>query len=166
MEDEITKIYGNKLRVRVCGILIENEKILMVKHEPMGETGVLWAPPGGGMDFGQSAEANLKREFREETGLETEIIRYLFINEYLTPPLHAIEVFFEVKRTGGVLQTGTDPEMDKKGQIIKKIQFLGSPELETIEKNQIHNIFSKISKPSEVLMVKGFFYNGSKAIFK
>ena len=65
-----------------------------------------------------------------------------------------------------MLNTGIDPEMYEKGQIIKKIQFLGSRELDGIGKNQIHNIFSKISKPSEVLMLKGFFYNGLEANFK
>ena len=73
----------------------------MARHDSLGETGILWAPPGGGMEFGQSVRDNLKREFREETGLTTEIIRYLFINEFLKPPLHAIEIFLEVKRDRG-----------------------------------------------------------------
>jgi len=166
MEDEIVKIFGNRLRVRVCGVLVEKERILMVQHQSIGATGTLWAPPGGGMDFGQPVQDNLKREFREETGLEIEITGFLFINEFLKPPLHAIEIFHEVKRTGGRLKTGIDPEMDEKGQIIKKIQFLGSGDLEAIGKNRIHNIFSKISKPTEVLMLKGFFYNGLQSIFK
>jgi len=165
MEDEIVKMFGNRLRVRVSGILIENSKVLMVLHEPMGETGRLWAPPGGGMEFGQSAEENLRREFREETGLETEVVRFLFINEFFKPPLHAIEIFFEVKPTGGLLKTGIDPEMHKKGQIIKKIQFLGARELEIAGKKQIHAIFSKLSVPSDVLLLSGYFYNGIKAIF-
>jgi 8-oxo-dGTP diphosphatase len=165
MEDQIVKMFGNRLRVRVCGILVEKGKILMVQHKSIGDTGILWAPPGGGMDFGQPVHDNLIREFREETGLEIEILRFLFINEFLKPPLHAIEIFFEVKRAGGRLNTGIDPEMDEKGQIIKKIQFLGSDDLEAIGKNRIHNIFSKISKPTDVLMLKGFFYNGLEAIF-
>jgi 8-oxo-dGTP diphosphatase len=166
MEGMVIKKFGNRLRVRVCGILIENDKILMILHEPMGKTGQLWAPPGGGMNFGQSMQDNLKREFREETGLEIEVKRFLFINEYLEPPLHAIEVFFEVGRTGGKLGTGTDPEMSKNGQIIKKIQFFGSKELASLGIYQVHSIFSTISKPSDVLLLKGIFYNGEGANFK
>jgi len=70
----------------------------MASHHSLGESGILWAPPGGGMDFGQSVEENLTREFREETGLKVEVKRFLFINEFLAVPLHAVELFFEVTR--------------------------------------------------------------------
>ena len=60
--ENIVKHFGNRLRVRVNGILIENERILMVKHVGLGETGYLWAPPGGGIEFGTSAPQNLERE--------------------------------------------------------------------------------------------------------
>lgn len=101
MEDinnEIVSSFGNKLRIRVCGICIEENKILLVRHHSIGQSGILWAPPGGGMVYGETSEAALVREFVEETGLDIQVEHFLCVNEYLTPPLHAIELFFMVKK--------------------------------------------------------------------
>ena len=51
----------------------------MVHHTALGKDGSLWAPPGGGMEYGESAHAALKREFMEETHLEIEVERFLFV---------------------------------------------------------------------------------------
>ena len=64
----------------------------------------------GGLQYGESMQECLKREFEEETGLQVKVKRFLFVNEFLQPPLHAVEFFFEVRITGGNLRTGTDPE--------------------------------------------------------
>ncbi|WP_332912478.1 NUDIX domain-containing protein [Algoriphagus boritolerans] len=96
-KDEISKEieakFGNQLRTRVNGILIEDNKLLMVKHQ-MGNGRILWSVPGGGMNYGSTAKDNLKREYLEETSLEIEVGKYLFVHEYLKPPLHAMEHFF------------------------------------------------------------------------
>ena len=76
---EIEAKFGNRLRSRVNGILIHDEKILMIKHL-MGNGKIMWSVPGGGMYFGQSAIVNLKREFFEETGLDIEVKDYLFVH--------------------------------------------------------------------------------------
>ena len=81
IRDTIVEQFGNKIRVRVCGICIENAKILLVKHHALTKSGEFWSPPGGGMDFGESAENNLKREFLEETGLVVDVEKFLFVHE-------------------------------------------------------------------------------------
>ena len=94
IEKEIIDKFGERIRVRACGICIEASKILMVKHLIVGKQDYLWAPPGGGMKFGESARECLKREFMEETGLDIRVGDFLFVNEFKDPPLHAIELFF------------------------------------------------------------------------
>src|SRR5688572_17010203 len=104
MESEIAKIYGNRLRVRVCGICWENDRLLLVNHQmPNGD---FWAPPGGGLEFGEEAADALKREFKEEANLDIDVGSYLFGCEFIRQPLHAIELFFDVKAVGGLLKTG------------------------------------------------------------
>ena len=157
LEREIMQKFGNRVRLRVCGICYENDQILMVKHSGLSIKGYLWAPPGGGVEFGSSIAINLIREFKEETGLEVEVEQFLFINEFLSPPLQAIELFFKVKRKSGSLKTGLDPEMGSKSQIIEEVKFFGKEELKKEQGPQIHSAFLGNKHPSQILNLKGYF---------
>jgi 8-oxo-dGTP pyrophosphatase MutT (NUDIX family) len=54
MSNQVHKIFGNKVRLRVCGICINNDGILLVNHRGLTQ-GDFWAPPGGGINFGETA---------------------------------------------------------------------------------------------------------------
>lgn len=127
MTQEIINQYGNKIRVRVCGICVQDDKILLVNHSGMNESGEFWSPPGGGLEFGESIEDCLKREFLEETNTVISVGKFLKINEFLKPPLHAIELYYEVKIESGNIKKGFDPEMEY--QIIEDIQWLSFEEV-------------------------------------
>lgn len=144
IENRIIEHFGNKVRVRVCGLCIEKEKILLVNHNSLNEQNEFWSPPGGGLEFGQSSSTNLKREFFEETGIVIEIGNFLFVHEHLNPPLHAIELFFQVKRIGGNLKVGTDPELIKDKQIIIDARFVSFEEIKKIGEYNLHQIFHNI----------------------
>lgn len=148
--------FGNQLRTRVNGILIENEKLLMVKHQ-MGNNRILWSVPGGGMNFGSSAIENLVREFLEETNLDIEVKRYLFVHEYLNPPLHAMEHFFEVKRINGSVKLGKDPELSGTDQILLEISWKSLDEIKNIPNESLHKVFWGIKSLSELGLWKGYF---------
>ena len=158
IRERIVEQFGNKLRIRVCGLCIEDEEILLVNHHSLNKNGDFWGPPGGGMDFGQSAEENLKREFIEETGLNIEIERFLFVHEYLSPPLHAIELVFKVKRIDGTLKIGLDPELQKDEQIIKNVQFIPFNKIISLGKENIHQMFINVHEISDIANLKGYFH--------
>ncbi len=156
--DQITQLYGNKLRVRVCGICLDDgNRILMVKHTGLGREGELWTPPGGGMEWGQSAPDNLEREFREETGLIVSAGEFLFIHEHLTGPLHAVELFFRVRQTGGSLKTGHDPEMHPDHQIIADVRFFHFDELKQLAPGKIHAMFAHYNTQDALINASGYF---------
>ena len=156
ISEEIKNIFGCQLRVRVCGICIENEKILLVCHKGLGREGELWGPPGGGLNFGETLEDCLKREFLEETGLEIIVNEFLFINELINKPLHAIEIFFLVNVTGGELQTGLEPEIEEK--IINAAKWLSETELNELSQYKKHNIFHVLKTFDEIRNGKGYFH--------
>lgn len=152
MEQEaINKLYGNQIRVRVCGICIENDKILLIKHTGLGN-GYLWAPPGGGLKFGEALHACLIREFLEETGLTITVEKFLFLNEFIQPPLHAVELFYAVKIVGGNLKLGSDPEMAVDKQILTDIRFFSWNEIKQEDSNKMHALFQKYQELEEIFL--------------
>jgi 8-oxo-dGTP diphosphatase len=156
MEREIVEAYGNHLRVRICGICIKENKILLIKHKNIGRAGYLWSPPGGGLKFGETVEACLKREFLEETHLSVKIERFLFAHEFVEPPLHAIELFFEVSIVEGKIGLGKDPEMQENKQILEEIAFLDYANLTQEPKECLHKVLQKISSINEILEIRSF----------
>jgi len=163
IEKEIKEKFGQRLRVRVNGIHIKNDQILMVKHR-MGEEKHFWNVPGGGMEYGTSATENLIREFKEETGLDVKVESFLFVHEYLEPPLHAIELFFEISAEKGEHYLGEDPELTKENQLLAEICYLGVEELDKIPKEEKHPLFWGIKSLNDVRIWKGNFNFGNKCI--
>lgn len=154
---DIETIYGNKVRIRCAGILIQDDNVLLVRHTGLGEKNILWSMPGGGMEFGEDITHTLQREFHEETGLHIEVSRFLFVYEYVSPPLHAVELYFEVKYTGGTLKTGYDPEVHEDKQHIMETKFVSFPELEIMDSAVKHEILRKVKTVDELLNLSGYF---------
>ena len=156
IEKEIADKFGERLRVRVNGILIEDDKILLIRHK-MSKIRSFWSVPGGGMHFGSHAVDNLKREFLEETGLIIGVRRFLYVHEFLEPPLHALEMFFEVYRDGGSLIKGVDPELSEGNQIIMDSAFMDIDELDKIQNHEKHRMFWELNSLNDVRIWKGYF---------
>lgn len=124
------KIFKNKIRLRVNGILEKDEAVLLVQLKSPVSGELIWMPPGGGIEFGESMKVGLKREFREETGLEVDPEHLVFVNELVNPPFHAVECYFRVQRAGGDLKMGTDPELPGKEQVLTDLQWISIRKLD------------------------------------
>lgn len=153
----INSTYGHKLRVRVCGICIQDDKILLVKHKHLGKTGTLWAPPGGGMQYGESAKEALQREFLEETNLKVNVHDFLFVHEYLDPPLHGIELFFKVDIERGDLEIGIDPELEATDQILTDVKFKSLKKLQMSDYESLHYVLQNSESLETLINQKGYF---------
>jgi len=152
MDPLIKSVYGNKVRVRVSGLCWEGSRLLMVNHRGITQ-GDFWAPPGGGLEFGESTAQCLKKEFLQETGLNIITGQFRFACEFIQKPLHAIELFFEVSVVGGVLQKGEDPEL----AIIEAVQFMTPDNIAKIPASYLHGIFRLIPTPGDIKTLTGFF---------
>jgi len=157
LTEKVHDLYGEKLRVRVCGICFEGDDILLVHHQGLGNGNSLWAPPGGGMQYGESAHEALIREFEEETGLKIAVKRFLFVHEYLAPPLHGIELFFEVEVNSGLLKTGIDPEMEASEQLITETGYKDLTRLKVQSPDSLHFVLQKINDAKAILNQSGYF---------
>lgn len=74
-----------EIKVAVKGVLIKNQKMLIVQRSSNDETGAgTWESVGGILNFGESFEDALKREFIEEVGLSIEVQKQLFSTTFLS----------------------------------------------------------------------------------
>ncbi|UII23260.1 NUDIX domain-containing protein [Fulvivirga ligni] len=157
MDKNLEKTFGNRIRVRVSGICIKQDSLLLVKHSGLGKKGILWAPPGGEIDFDETAEVALIREFKEETGLDIQVDKFLFINEYKENPLHAVELFFQVSALNDSLIKGHDPELEEENQIIKEVRFVTFDEIVIMADETLHNILHEAKDKNSILNMNGYF---------
>lgn len=125
-------MYTHVLRNRSSAIITSGEWILLLKHQAPSRKEPIWLPPGGGIEFGESMEQAVVREVKEETGLFIKPIRLLWVHEFIEPPLHAIEYYFECDVTGGSLKLGEDPEHGRESQILKDLKFISFQDAGTL----------------------------------
>jgi ADP-ribose pyrophosphatase YjhB (NUDIX family) len=59
------------MKVRPSIVLVQNKSVLLMKYR-YGDTDV-WGIPGGGIDEGETLIETLKRELKEELGLDIEV---------------------------------------------------------------------------------------------
>ena len=86
---------GNqRFNYRIVGVAVHNGAVLL--HRTAEET--FWTVPGGRAEMGETAEATLKREMREELGVDVEIVRLLWFSEnfftYDARRYHEIALYF------------------------------------------------------------------------
>jgi 8-oxo-dGTP diphosphatase len=71
----------NQFTIRVYGILKnENNRILLSDEFIRGDYFTKF--PGGGMEFGEGTRDCLKREFKEETGLDVTVGEHIYTTDY------------------------------------------------------------------------------------
>jgi 8-oxo-dGTP diphosphatase len=134
------------VRLRVCALCVQDESVLLVKHRRFATSTQFpeeaWILPGGGVEYGESCEAAVRRELAEETGYEVEVGKLLFIKELVYPfpsiaqkteptKHHSLSLCFAATVTGGTLITGRDPEFGEH-QLIMETNWIKFSELNTV----------------------------------
>ena len=151
-ENYIAETFGNRVRLRVCGLLFRDDKLLLVKHKM--DDYDLWAPPGGGVEFNESIEECLEREFYEETGLTVMVKEFLFLSEHIKPPLHAVELFYHVVAKDFSLTPGREPEI-KGRNILQEFRFIDHKDLLEIPREELHFALKSCTNPIQLLDKSG-----------
>ncbi len=95
--------------VTVDGLLLVDGKLVTVvrKNEPFRGMPAL---PGGFVELGERTDEAVVREMREETGLETRVVKLVgaYSDPGRDPRGHVVSIVYELERTGGTLKPGSD----------------------------------------------------------
>lgn len=99
-EQEARPIVSVRLIVRNA-----DGKVLILQRPENSHGGGGWCLPGGKVDFGDTVEATVVKELREETTLECTSSRFLFYQDSLPgeeSEMHIVNLYFECEAKGGV----------------------------------------------------------------
>lgn len=73
--------------IRVYGLLVQEQQILLSREMIKGHSYLKF--PGGGLEFGEGTRDCLKREFREEAGIEVEVGAHFYTtDEFVASAFH------------------------------------------------------------------------------
>ncbi len=117
------------IRLAVRGLVLHDERLLIVNAYPEGGR-ELWCAPGGGAEPHRSLPENLVREVHEETGLTVSVGEMRMVNEFhdAEGSFHQVDIFFRCTLIGGGLDARwRDPE-----GIVHTRRFVGRGELASL----------------------------------
>ena len=123
---EIPRI--DKPRIRVAGITIQGDEILLIEHTKKDKK--YWLVPGGGVDWGESTEQALIREYKEETNLDIEVIDFLFFSEAISPDKnkHVINLYFLV-----IVKNDSEPMKIGDESNLSDLRYVSKEEIKDIK---------------------------------
>ncbi len=89
-------------------ILLDAKLVAVVRRNPPFQG--MPALPGGFLELGESLEGAVVREVREETGLETRVVRLVgvYSDPARDPRGHTVTAAYALERVGGELAAGSD----------------------------------------------------------
>jgi 8-oxo-dGTP diphosphatase len=90
------------MKTRPSAIILVDNKLLTLKYNYNGN--LLYAIPGGNLEFGEKLEEALKRELQEEIGLEIEVQNLLFLAEVHQQNKDTLHCVFNTKIVSGIPQ--------------------------------------------------------------
>jgi 8-oxo-dGTP diphosphatase len=104
--------YPTQPIVGVGGVVIQGSRVLLIQRGQPPLKGE-WSIPGGMVELGESLVEGVRREVREETGLEVEPLEVLCVFDRIQKngsriQYHYVIVDYVCRRTGGRLKSGSD----------------------------------------------------------
>lgn len=89
--------------IRATAVLVEGGRLLLLRQDVSDAASREWSLPGGKVEFGETVGDCLLREMKEETGLDVEVGRLLYVCDRIGNGRHVVHLTFQVRRRAGEL---------------------------------------------------------------
>lgn len=90
--------------VVAAAVVIEDGRVLLTRRMEGQHLAGFWEFPGGKLEVGESPEAAVVRECREECGIEVEVVDILDVTHHRYPTKDVLLLFYRCERKSGVVQ--------------------------------------------------------------
>ena len=110
----------------VAAIMKRQGKVLVGQRPDSGALARTWEFPGGKIELGESPEEALRRELKEELGVDAEIGKLVFVATHTYGKTGILFLFYEVKFWKG--QAKTQQHLDLRWVTPKELKELELPE--------------------------------------
>src|SRR5262245_15413253 len=88
-----------------AGLIFDQDRLLVCQRHSRGSFALKWEFPGGKLELGEGHEGALRRELREELGIEAGHLSEIFRHEHLYPKIAQVNLrFFQVEDYSGELK--------------------------------------------------------------
>ena len=120
-------------RLRAAVILQRGSSLLLVQHVDPDTGNVWWVPPGGGLeDHDETLLHCAAREAHEETGLDVQVGRLIYLREFNSGGTRNLELFFLGEVIGGTLTTANVRGSGPDEHMIRDVRWVDRSELPTL----------------------------------
>lgn len=102
MEEKRLEKGKDFIGVGVGAVILQQEQILLLQRLKEPEAGC-WGIPGGAVEFGETIEAAIQRELKEELAIKTQILTLLGVTNHILPDqqIHWLSPIFLVEIVAG-----------------------------------------------------------------
>src|SRR5688572_12295403 len=96
-------------RPTTCAVIVEGDRVMLVRRAVEPKRGY-WDLPGGFLEQAEHPAEGLRREVREETGLEIEVLEALgfFLDRYPEPGETTLNLYYVARVKSGEPVPGSD----------------------------------------------------------
>jgi 8-oxo-dGTP diphosphatase len=113
-------------QLRVAAIIVRDKQLLLVEHRKRGEH--YWVLPGGRLEGLETLETALRRELKEELGLDARVGELVIVSEMLAPDRHVVNLNFHAE-----IGEGAEPRLDRADPVLARWQWVSTDQLPRLD---------------------------------
>ena len=113
-------------QLRVAAVIVRQNQILLVEHRKRGQR--YWVLPGGRLEGHETLDAALRRELKEELGLEARVGPLVVVCETLAPDRHVVNLIFQAE-----IGEGAAPVLDSRDPVLAGWQWVWVDQLPRLD---------------------------------